>query len=109
MPLGIYKNFSGRRLSLALFIVNVLGAIFYVHAASLGWAIPEERAHGVHSVTGEPVVWALAVLPFAAGFGLLNFLWGTYICVKRKWRNGYFWLATAAIWLIAVWFDFAHH
>lgn len=104
-----YKHFSARRLSLALFIVNIIGAIVYVRAASPSWAIPQERALGVHSVTGEPFVWAVAVLPIFAGFSLLNLLWGAYICVRRKWRSGYFWFATAVIWLIAVWFDFAHH
>jgi len=102
-------RFSAHRLNLVLLIVNLIGAILYVRAASLGWAIPEERAQGIHSVTGEPFVWAAAILPFIAGFGLLNFLWGAYICIKRKWRDGYLWLATVLIWLVAVRFDFAHH
>ena len=94
---------------MALFIINILGAIVYVRAAALGWVIPEERAHGVYSLTGEPFVWFLAVLPIIAGFGLLNLVWGGYICVKRNWQTGYFWLATALVWVIAVCFDFAHH
>ena len=102
-----YKHFSPRRLSLALFIVNVIGAIIYVVRASPSWAIPQER--GMHSMSGEPFVWLGGVLPVIAGFALLNLFWGAYICFSRRWRSGYFWLMTAAVWLIAVWTDFAHH
>ena len=105
----MYKHLAAHRLSLALCIVNIIGAAIYVGAVSHSWAIPEERAQGIHSVTGESVVWAAAALPILAGFGLLNFLWGLYICVKRKWQEGYLWLTTPMIWIIAVWVDFAHH
>jgi len=108
-PARVHKYFSAYRLSVALFIVNVIGAVVYVRAASPSWAIPQERALGVYSVTGQPYVWAVAVLPIFAGFSLLNSLWGTYICVRRKWRSGYFWLATTVIWVVAVGFDFEHH
>jgi hypothetical protein len=107
ISLETYKHYSARRLSLALFIVNLIGAIVYVGAASPSWAIPQER--GLHSTTGEPFVWAAFVLPIFAGFTLLNLLWGIYICVGKRWRDGYFLLVTAANWLIAVWIDFAHH
>lgn len=95
--------------SLGLFILNIAGAIAYLYAVRLSWAIPEERAAGIYSVTGEPLVWFAAVLPFVVGFGLLNALWGLGLCFWRKWRSGYFWLATIAIWLTAVVVDFAHH
>jgi hypothetical protein len=106
---GKYKHFSVFRLSLALLIVNAIGAIAYVRAVQPSWVIPEERAAGIHSVTGEPFVWFVAVLPFVIGFGLLNAFWGVGICVWKKWRSGYFWFAAALIWLIAVAIDFAHH
>jgi hypothetical protein len=73
------------------------------------WAIPEERAQGIYSVTGEPFVWAARALPIIAGFFLINLIWGAFICIKKKWQNSYLWLATVVIWLIAVWVDFAHH
>jgi hypothetical protein len=101
------KRFFSCRLSLALFIVNVIGAITYVVRVSPSWAIPQER--GLNSMTGEPFVWFVAALPIVAGFGLLNLLWGAYICFSRMWRSGYFWLMTAAVWFIAIWIDFAHH
>ena len=106
---AINKYFSPRRLSLALFFVNVIGAIAYELAASPTWAIPEERAAGIHSVTGEPFIWAALALPILVGFTLLNVVWGTCLCVQREWRSGYLWLATAVVWLIAIWVDFAHH
>ena len=97
---------SGIRWDLVLFALNVLGAIIYVIAASRSWAIPQER--GLHSTTGEPFVWALFVAPIFAVFALVNLSWGAHICFKRKWRSSYFWLM-AAVWLIAVCVDFAHH
>lgn len=106
--LGKYKHLSVFQLSLALFVLNVIGAVAYLRAVEPSWVIPEERAAGIHTVTGEPIVWAVGVLPFVVGFGLLNTLWGVCLCVWKKWRSGYFWLATALIWLVAVWIDFAH-
>jgi TRAP-type C4-dicarboxylate transport system permease small subunit len=106
---GAQKYLPKRRLSLLLLIANVAAAIRYVYAVSPSWAIPEERAQGVYSVTGEPFVWAGRALPIVAGFGLLNLVWGAYICMKREWRNSYLWLAASVIWLIAVCLDFAHH
>jgi len=101
------EHFSARRLSLALFTVNVIGAITYLIRASPSWAMTQER--GLHSTTGEPFVWAGSVLPIVVGFALLNLLWGAYICSNKRWRSGYFWLMAAALWLIAVCVDFAHH
>lgn len=100
---------SAFQLSLALFILNLIGAIAYLRAASPSWAIPEERAAGIYTVTGEPFVWFVAILPFVVGFGLLNVIWGTSLCFWRKWRSGYFWLATIMVWLIALAIDFTHH
>ena len=70
------------------------------------WAIPEELAQGIHSETGEPVVWAARTWPIVIGFGLLNVIWISRI---RKWRDSYFLLAAAMIWLVAMYIDFAHH
>ena len=105
--LGPSKHFSARRLGLTLFIVNVIGTVIYVAAASPSWAIPQER--GLHSTTGEPFIWALFVVPVLAAFALLNLVWGAYICFNKTWRSGYFWLMAAVVWLLAVWTDFAHH
>lgn len=102
-----YKRWSAHRPSMTLLIINVLGAVIYVIRASPSWAIPQER--GLHSMTGEPFVWAGAVLPIIIGFAMLNLIWGLYICVKKRWRSGYFWGMSAAVWLIAIWIDFAHH
>jgi hypothetical protein len=107
--LTIRRYFSVRRLSLALFIVNVIGAIVYLFAVTPSWRIPEESAQGVHSITGEPFIWAIRALPFYAGFGLLNLIWGACICIKRTWQSGYIWLLTVVIWLFALGVDFAHH
>ena len=97
---------SAHRLSSALFITNVIGAITYVLASMASWAIPEELAQGVHSVTGEPFVWATRTWPILICFGLLNLIWLTRM---KKWRDSYLLIAAATIWLIAMWIDFAHH
>jgi hypothetical protein len=56
-----------------MFAVNVIGAIIYDVAASPSWAIPQERALGIYSVTGEPFVWFGAILPIVIAFLALNY------------------------------------
>jgi len=51
------EHWSTRRLSPALFGANIIGAVMYVIMASPSWAIPQERELGLHSITGEPLVW----------------------------------------------------
>ena len=97
------------RLSIALLVVNVIGAVVYLIGVSPSWAIPQERELGIHSTTGEPFIWALVAFPILGAFSLLNLAWGAHICIKKRWRSGYFWLMTLPVWLIAVWIDFAHH
>jgi hypothetical protein len=106
-PLAPDKHSSVPWLSVALFTVNVIGAITYVIRASPSWAITQER--GLHSATGEPFVWASSVLLIVVGFAMLNLLWGAYICFKKRWGSGYVWLMAAAVWLVAICIDFAHH
>ena len=51
------KKYAALPWSVVLLTANVVGAVIYVVAASHGgWVIPQERAAGVHSVTGEPIV-----------------------------------------------------
>jgi hypothetical protein len=96
--------------STALLLANVFGAVFYVFAASRGgWAIPEERAAGTYTVTGEPFVWFLNILPVIAIFFVINLVWGVRIITGRDRCGSLLWLLTAAIWIVAVIIDFAHH
>jgi hypothetical protein len=96
--------------SIALLAANVIGAILYVVAASRGgWAIPEERAAGIYTTTGEPFVWFVNILPIVAIFFVINLAWGAGILTRRNWQSGRLWLLTAAVWLGAVVIDFAHH
>jgi hypothetical protein len=96
-----------KRVNLGLLILNVIGAVVYVVAASPSWAIPQE--HGVVPITGEPFVWFAGIFPIVAGLLLLNLAWGALILGYRQWSNGRYWLLIAPIWLIAVLIDFAHH
>src|ERR1039457_6336016 len=89
----------GHRLSLSLFITNVIGATIYVFRSMASWAIPQELAQGVHSVTGEPFVWAVRTWPILICFGLLNSIW---ILRIKKWRGSYFFALAAVILFIAV-------
>jgi hypothetical protein len=96
--------------SIALLAANVIGAILYVVAASRGgWAIPEERAAGIYTTTGEPLVWFLSILPIVATFFVINLVWGAGILTRRHWQGGRLWLLTAGVWVVAVVIDFAHH
>ena len=93
----------------SLVFANVVGAILYMLAASRGgWAIPAEREAGIHSVTGEPFIWFMSILPIVAVFFVINVVW-VVILARRRWVGGRFWLLAAVIWTVAIVIDFAHH
>ena len=101
------RNLAAQRWGVVLLVLNFIGAIVYVHRASLSWAIPQEK--GLHSQTGEPFIWAAGVIPIFAIFFVVNATWGGIILIRRQWPSGYLWLLTALIWLFAAAIDFAHH
>jgi hypothetical protein len=103
------KNVATQRWSIALLAANVVGAVIYVLAASHGWVIPRERAAGLHSVTGEPYIWALSVFPICIVFFVLNVTWGAFILARKRWRTGILWLLTIPIWVVAAAIDFSQH
>lgn len=90
-----------------LLIVNAIGALLYLWQASLSWAIPQEK--GLNSTTGEPFIWALAILPVFAAALVVNTFWGVVILKRRQWAAGRLWLVVGAIWLVAIAVDFTHH
>lgn len=98
---------SAQRVNVVLLVLNVIGVVRYVVRASLSWAIPQEQ--GLDSATGEPFIWAIAVLPILAVFLLLDLTWGAVIVGFRQWRSGRLWLLSALIWLAAIALDFVHH
>jgi hypothetical protein len=96
--------------AVVLLIGNFFGAILYVFAASRGgWAIPAERAAGIYVTTAEPMIWAMHILPIVAIFLLINLAWAIKIAKGRDWSAGRLWLLSAALWVVAVVIDFAHH
>jgi hypothetical protein len=101
------SSVPSRSTGLALLLVNVIGAVVYVVAASNGWRIPKEQ--GVVPITGEPFVWFISILPIVAIFSALNLAWGVVILSRRQWHGGSFWLMAALVWIAAVCIDFAHH
>jgi len=92
-----------------LFTINFVGAAGYVVAASKAWVPAQERAVGLHSVTGEPFIWSLSVFPIWAVFILLNLIWGGFTVARRQRRSGIWWLMTIPVWLVAMAVDFTHH
>jgi hypothetical protein len=67
---------------------------------------------GIHSVTGEPFIWAAAILPVVAVFVPMNLSWGIAILISRQWKSGRYttyWLVVIVLWLVALAIDFAHH
>jgi hypothetical protein len=90
-----------------LVFINVAGALLYVWRASFSWAIPQEK--GLSPTTGEPFIWALAVLPVFAVALLINMSWGVIFLRRRQWSGVRLWLFVAAIWLAAIAIDFTHH
>jgi hypothetical protein len=96
-----------QRANAILLGVNLAGALLYVWRSSFSWAISQEK--GLNSTTGEPFIWALAVLPVLAVALLVNMSWGVMILRQRQWSSGRLWLLVGLIWLVAIAIDFAHH
>jgi hypothetical protein len=92
-----------------MLVANALGVLLYLWMAHFAWAIPEERAAGIYTVTGEPFIWALGVLPVWAVFLVLNASWAVFIAFRRP-RTGFLSFAlVSALWIIAFFVDLAHH
>jgi hypothetical protein len=112
---GVYRSLLTYETVLALpgrivlTVLNAIGATIYLARASNAWAIPQERAAGIYSVTGEPFVWFLGIWPIVGVFLVMNLACGALILARRHWFSGRLWLMAAMIWLVAVWIDFAHH
>jgi len=89
---------------------NLVGVGLYLWRASSAWAIPEERAAGITVVTGEPFIWALAVAPVWAVFGVVNACWAfAVLAAPPRRRDARVVLAVAVVWAVAILVDFAHH
>ena len=95
--------------SAVLLLMNIFGCVIYLLGARHSWVIPEEAANGIHSITGEPFVWAAFVLPLWIVFLVTNLVWGVTILARRRWLQGRIWLMSGLIWIVAVIVDFAHH
>ena len=91
----------------AFMAANAVGIVLYLARASFSWRIPRE--HGMVPITGEPFVWALAVVPVLGVFLLTNIVWGVVLLSDRESKRGPWWLITAAMWLVAIGIDFSRH
>jgi hypothetical protein len=92
-----------------ILLANILGCAIYLLVAQHAWVIPEEEANGIHSITGEPFVWAAFVLPVWTVFLVINPAWAATIVARKLWLDGLIWLTVLLIWVLAVITDFAHH
>lgn len=90
-------------------LTNFLGNVIYLLGAKHAWIIPEEAANGIHSMTGEPFVWAAFVVPIWVVFLIVNVAWGVTILARRRWLQGRIWLMSGFTWIVAVVIDFEHH
>jgi len=94
----------------ALAAASLVGVGLYLWGASYAWAIPEERAAGITTLTSEPLIWAGFVLPVWAVFGIVNACWVfAVLSSPPRRRDTRILLAVAAVWAVAVVVDFAHH
>ena len=100
--------FTHRR-NLVLIVINLVGFIGYLRAVFPSWAIPIERENGIHSITGEPLLWALASWPILALFFVLNLSWGAFILFRKRWEECLFWVSALLLWEIALWIDIDNH
>ncbi len=96
-----------QRANVVFLIANLVGTLLYLWLSSFSWVIPEEK--GLNSMTAEPFIWAMAVLPVVAVAFLINLCWAAIILRRRQWSGGRLWLAVAVTWVVAIAIDFAHH
>jgi hypothetical protein len=97
------------KVSALILLANVLGCAIYLLGAQHSWVMPEEEANGIHSITGEPFVWAAFVLPLWIVFLVINLAWAATIVARKLWLDGRIWLTALFIRVLAVIIDFAHH
>jgi hypothetical protein len=97
---------SFKPLDITFMVTNAVGIVLYLVLASRGWRIPQE--HGMIPVTGEPVVWALA-LPVLGVFLLADIVWGGLLLRYKEPKRSLWWFMIGGLWLIAICVDFAHH
>ena len=95
-------NRSRLTVDIGFAFANGVGIALYLVLASRGWRIPEE--HGMVPVTGEPFVWVEA-LPVLGIFFLADFIWGGLLLRQKEWKGRLWWLATTAVWLLAIGID----
>jgi hypothetical protein len=105
-PLDHPSGSSVKPLDLVFLLSNAAGILLYLRLASRSWRIPQE--HGMIPITGEPLVWALA-LPVLGVFLLADLVWGGLLLRRRERKRGLWWLVTAAVWLLAIAIDFSRH
>jgi len=80
-----------KSLDIMFMVANGIGIVLYLVLASRGWRLPEQNEI---PVTGEPLVWALA-LPVLGVFFFADIVWGVLILrigESKRWRR---WLVTA--------------
>jgi hypothetical protein len=92
-----------------MLLVNCVGVLLYLWGASHGWLIPEERAAGIHTVSGEPVVWALFVFPVWTAFFVLNIIWAISNLLRRIRGNVGAYVLVSILWVVAVVIDYSQH
>jgi hypothetical protein len=88
---------------------NVAGVLLYLRAASVTWAIPAERAAGITSVTSEPFIWALGVLPIWGVFVVADVAWVVFRRRRSVRSNLVVTLGVVGIWLAAFAVDYSRH
>jgi hypothetical protein len=98
-----------RWLDLAMLVANALGVLLYLWRAHDAWFIPEERAAGINTVTGEPLIWALGVFPVWAAFFLADAAWVAITVAENLPRRLVLFALVSAFWVVGVIIDFAHH
>jgi hypothetical protein len=96
-----------KSLDMAFMAANAVGIVLYLVRASLSWRIPRE--HGMVPITGEPFVWALAVVPVLGVFLLADIVWGVLLLRDRESKRRLWWLITTVVWLVAIGIDFSRH
>lgn len=85
----------------------------YLYFASKTWVRPGEE--GLHSMTGEPIVWAITAVPFLLASTVVNLVWLAvlfyYMLARRRgpWSDLIVFSAVLCAWMVALVLDFSRH
>lgn len=88
------------RKSVLWIVLNAIGIVMYLYAASNTWAPHGEEA--LLGGPGDPIIWSLSAFPILLVASILNLAWMVLILLRsrqsRNWHALAVWVAVVMLW-----------